>query len=551
MEEDKNLEQLNENLSTDEINVTPSKIAEDAVSAEKIEPTDTKPSDVIKEIVEVASPGEDDQVTVETGDSSTRSSIDYVKTELEKKESAAPTINVNVDFPEKIQPAHANETTNVTNVNVTNVYKSDEDGSTKDQSSQTKSTETTPSSVSTDQANLKESTASVDRIAVVETPPIASHKVVDRLINSTEQIEKSIEKNQSSLEKESTASNTILSQLEKIQTSTETKNLEVQTTLVDAIDKLAEKENVQTKDLDQVKVQTSELSQAVLNSVRLDKEADTDHGKSAPVISQANDTEFDALSAPSAAMLNFVKSYEESTKEVSNLTNQNFYETINSALSEQSSFNYPVEIPVPTTGLTGDIITLTGGNEASRFNGVLQDVENRLNQTDSIEKPDDVVLGIQKMLVPEIEKVDNSNGESELDDLIWSPPATQALPTDVRVENNEKKIKQALAKDILATPETKKLQELSSVMEQVRSQIESLNETQVTNNQTISTIANTVNTTNSSEVQKLVSRESESPITVKKEEPEKSSSQSNSMSEYYLHAIYDALVSHGIKLRSY
>lgn len=550
MEEDKNLEQLNENLPTDEINVTPSKIAEDAVSAEKIEPTDTKPSDVIKEIVEVASPGEDDQVTVETGDSSTRSNIDYVKTELEKKESAAPTINVNVDFPEKSQPAQANETTNVTNVNVTNVYKSDEDGSTKDQSSQTKSTETTPSSVSTDQANLKESTASVDRIAVVETPPIASHKVVDSLINSTEQIEKSIEKNQSSLEKESTASNTILSQLEKIQTSTETKNLEVQTTLVDAIDKLAEKENVQTKDLDQVKVQTSELSQAVLNSVLLDKEADTDHGKPAPVISQANDTKLDALSAPSAAMLNFVKSYEESTKEVSNLINQNFYETINSALSEQSSFNYPVEIPVPTTGLTGDIITLTSGYN-SGFNDILQAVENNQSQTKNVEEPKEAILGIQKMLVPEIEKVDNSNGESELDDLIWSPPATQALPTDVRVENNEKKIKPALVKDILATPETKKLQELSSVMEQVRSQIESLNETQVTNNQTISTIANTVNTTNSSEVQKLVSRESESPITVKKEEPEKSSSQSNSMSEYYLHAIYDALVSHGIKLRSY
>lgn len=119
------------------------------------------------------------------------------------------------------------------------------------------------------------------------------------------------------------------------------------------------------------------------------------------------------------------------------------------------------------------------------------------------------------------------------------------------VKNGEKKITPDLRKAMTETLEAKRLNTIEDSLKQLQSAIVSLTANNVQNSNT----QNIVNQGGSSitNVDNTSTQQVSKPIEIEppKKQPEKKEESTVSLSEFYLHAIYDAMVSQGIKIKSY
>ncbi len=151
--------------------ITPGGVMEAASESQKVDNPDTMPSNIVVS-ADSAETDEDAQVKVESGDHSTKSGIDQVKTTLEKKDEPAPVINVNVEAPVKVIKSEPSDRENITNLNVTNVYPVVGSDETKTDSD--KVSELTPNLITSDQSSREEIRQSTP--IRVETEPIVNCK---------------------------------------------------------------------------------------------------------------------------------------------------------------------------------------------------------------------------------------------------------------------------------------------------------------------------------------------------------------------------------------
>lgn len=544
MDEDKILQEPVDETPISNDLITPSEIAEAATENKGAEPTDLLPSDVA-EIAETAEAEEADQVKVESADSSTKSGIEQVKTTLEKGDEPAPVINVNVDAPVTVSKDEASEAGNVTNVNVTNIYQAE--GKENKLADTEKASDLTPSAVAADQSKQEEITEQPDAIRV-EVDPAVTQTIVDQVLTSKETIE---ERESSTVLKEKEAeikaNDVILAQLEKVEKTVETVLEKTAADLTPAT--VVKNEAVSSEQPDQadgVRVETVEPSNETLQSLIVPAESVVDYGtmNSLEALDRSNFA-YKEPALPSTAMEDLLKSYQTEMEETSRLFQEDFSKTIESIEKNQQSIDYFSQIIPPEAAIPVNSFAINQETKVDKLYDLLSK-----EASGNEEKEEEPILRTDMQKIS-LDEPAPEKSEAE-DDLSWPISKMQTVPlTDVRVETNEKKVNPGLAKEILTTPEMKQLRDLSAVMNQVSSQLEALNEAQVTNNQSISTIANSVNTVNSVEAQKMIPGESEKTSSVKKEEGKKAEPISGSLSEYYLHAIYDALVSYGIKLRTY
>lgn len=123
---------------------------------------------------------------------------------------------------------------------------------------------------------------------------------------------------------------------------------------------------------------------------------------------------------------------------------------------------------------------------------------------------------------------------------------------EIRVDRKSKTLTPAIVKNILTSPETRSLNEVNASLAGVKSALDASREMQVTNNQSSSNTSNSTTLVNNVEPGKTVQPESPKPEEVKKDETkDEGLGQGGGMTDFYLHAIYDALTSQGIKIKSY
>jgi len=544
VDEDNLLQEPVDETPVDNDIMTPSEIADAATENKSAEPADLLPSDVAK-IAETAEVSEDDQVKVESADSSTKSGIDQVKTTLEKEDEPAPVINVNVDAPVTVSKDESAEPSTVTNVNVTNIYQADnQENKSADPE---KDAGLTPSAIAASQSKHEEVDKQIDPIRV-EVDPTVSQTVVDQVLTTKQRVEETeLSTVLKEKEAEIRANDVILAQLEKVEKTVETvlekdsANL-TPTNVVENQSSVTDQPNQSST----VRIETVEPSSQTLQDLLVSVEPTVDYGQMSSLegLDQSNFA-YKEPALPSTATEDLLKSYQTETEIINRLFQEDFSKTLEAIEKNQESIDYFSQIIPPDISVP---INPTAINQETKVDQLYDLLSKEAVGTEEKEEEPILRTDMQKISLAESapEKIE------EEEDLSWPISKMQMVPlTDVRVENNEKKVNPGLAKEILTTPEMKQLRDLSAVLNQVSSQLEALNETQVTNNQSISTIANSVNTVNSVEAQKMIPGESEKTSSVKKEEGKKAELISGSLSEYYLHAIYDALVSYGIKLRTY
>jgi hypothetical protein len=123
---------------------------------------------------------------------------------------------------------------------------------------------------------------------------------------------------------------------------------------------------------------------------------------------------------------------------------------------------------------------------------------------------------------------------------------------EIRVDRKSKTLTPAIVKNILTSPETRSLNEVNASLAGVKSSLDASRETQVTNNQSSSNTSNSTTLVNNADPGKTAPIEIPKPEEIKKDEnKEEGLGQGGGMTDFYLHAIYDALTSQGIKIKSY
>jgi len=123
---------------------------------------------------------------------------------------------------------------------------------------------------------------------------------------------------------------------------------------------------------------------------------------------------------------------------------------------------------------------------------------------------------------------------------------------EVKVKTAEKKVTPEIANGIMQnTPEARGLAAVNDMLGKVQSSLLTIGQTQITNANSSNTINNNSSTIRNEDNRKITQEERR--IEKEKEKAEEKSvvENPNQLIEFYLHGIYDALVSQGIKIKSY
>jgi hypothetical protein len=124
--------------------------------------------------------------------------------------------------------------------------------------------------------------------------------------------------------------------------------------------------------------------------------------------------------------------------------------------------------------------------------------------------------------------------------------------SDARVDNKIQALTPTLVQRILATPEAAGLKTINESLAAVKSTLDATKALQVSNNQTANSVSNSSMIVNNTESMKSEKSEPAKSIEAKVEEPKPDENKNTlGLSEFYLHAIYDALTSQGIRIKSY
>lgn len=496
--------------------ITPSGVIKAASESQKVDHQDSMPSNIVVS-ADSAETNEDDQVKIESGDHSIKSGIDQIKTTLEKDDEPAPVINVNVETPVKVIKGEPSGQENITNLNVTNVYQIE--GSDETKTGSEKVSELTPNLITSDQSNKEEISQSTP--IKVETEPIVTKGVIEKLLSETDRL----------TQKGPSIENAPAKSVTEITPST--------------VAEKASSEGILPAEKAEARVETVKMPVETLRDLLIPDETIVDYGKMSSLENiDSQKLTYQDSATPAAVMADLLKSYQEESKETTRLFQEDFSKTLDSLEKSQEKIDYLSTVIPPDSNASVNPLEINKSTQVDKLYDLLV---KEAKEKPRLEEEPAVRTDLQKMSLSETLPINSEERDADL-----SISKMKTIPiSDIRVETAERKINPALIKEILASPEMKQLKNLSTVMDQVRSQIESLNETQVTNNQTINTIANSVNSVNSVESQKMIPGESEKASSVQKEEGKKAEPTSGSLSDYYLHAIYDALVSYGIKLRTY
>lgn len=122
----------------------------------------------------------------------------------------------------------------------------------------------------------------------------------------------------------------------------------------------------------------------------------------------------------------------------------------------------------------------------------------------------------------------------------------------VKVKTAEKQLTPEIAKGIMQnSPETKAMTTVNETLAKVQSTLSTIGQTQITNANNSNTVNNHTSTVNNEDNRKLSQAEQREEKKTEKEKAEQPKQNSNELTEFYLHEIYDALVSQGIKIKSY
>lgn len=543
MDEDLILENpISDDVPTNNDLFSPSQIAEEAIEPSVEDSLDVSPAKVLESESNLeVQPTEQVKVTGDSG--STKSGIDQLVLDLKDKDPIEPVINVEVNSPVKVIKTESDQPTEINNTTVNNYY--NESVNPETAKNKGSDLEVSPSPI------IKEVT---ERPGPEVTPdPTIIKKdsqVTDSLIEKILSTEKNsqvveIRNSEQATESNSTSLLSELSKLENtvetIKTSLEAKpsdlakdsiNIDIPTVNGNQPVRLEIAGNspesllrILMPDQDQGQ---EELTRQIMDGKLLSGEAEKTRASEAKL---AN-----SVFVPSDLMIELVKNTKSESDATSTIS-KNITKTLESIDREKTSETFSDQMQ--SIMVEFDKSTKNSESSMATLSEILTQASD--NKSTSNDSNSTVRSDFQKISLPN----DTSDANKSTESI-----ETEAAK-DIRVSYNEKKVSTELAREILATPEMKQLKELSVVMEQVRQQMSALNETQITNNKNINNIVNSVSSVTNNDGQNISLSESKPTSEVKKEEAKTAEINSTSMAEFYLHAIYDALTSYGIKLRTY
>lgn len=525
----------------------PSEIAETAAGIEKTIDLDISPSEIF-DLIDDGSPENTDQINVKTADSSTKNEIDQIAATLAKADIPEPIINVNVEQANIVQ-SPSSEKLEKTTETVTNNY--------------TIETEKPPIIISADKPEILPSSTIQNTINTItpETAPLPRVSQEDPIATKSD-VNKILEANEKLIKKEEPLSVEQADTRSSYQVAQDTlgditKSINSQSNKIDSIEltpsTIANSEIPSVKPIEaSARTITEPISDGKLtdsllptNSVSVDKLTELTKSAKDLIEIQNSQTNSSLFNSPSTVLIEMLR--EPNTREeIVNVLNEGFSQVIEK---------------VETTKLNN--LTDFSPSQLSNIQPVLIDgdspiLSNAVRTNIDVFNMSDVVKSTQSELIRETDSTNNSfsllpqtTNETPEARILNGTPTLPNTSEDARLENNDKKLNAEITKNILTSPESKQLNSVNENLAKVQVALDSVNASQVSNNQNISNIINSTNTITNTEGQKITLDESKSNSKVEKEEPMINQVASTGLSEHYLHAIYDALVSHGIKLRMY
>ena len=256
-------------------------------------------------------------------------------------------------------------------------------------------------------------------------------------------------------------------------------------------------------------------------------------------------------SEPAQPTVNLGKSTEDDTSEktviaetVKVITSQPIVQAMESSTSDKADVMTPSqmskEVTSPTEKVTPTEKEVINNNQLASPNIVIKlTVDSKTNKAEgSVENQEDKGE-------PEV-RVESSNPEAD------GAIDGSADTSDVKVDSKPISLTKDLVRNILTTPEAQSLKTVNANLEAVQHKLdEATRVAQITNTNT-SNLVNSSSLVVNNEGAKNINQNQEIQSEVKKpEETEQSEDSGNSMMEFYLHGIYDALVSQGIRIKSF
>lgn len=546
---DDNLEKFDNlpEVTTDYTDIAkPSEIAETAAGIEDPIDLDISPSE-ISDLIDDGSPESTDQIKVETADSSTKNEIDQIAATLTNDNTVEPIINVNVEQANIVQ-SPSSEKIEKTTESITNNY--------------TIETEKAPIIISTDKPEILPSSTIQNTVNTVlpETTPLPRVIQEDPIATKAD-VNKILEANEALIKKEEPISVEPVDTRSSYQVAQDTlsditKSINSESTKSDSTELTPSIiANIESPEVKQIDTSTRILTEPVSDGkladsllptsvVSIDKLTELTKSTKDLIEMQTSQTNNSLFNSPSTVLIEMLR--EPNTREeIVNVLNEGFSQVIENIETtnlnnimdfspSQISNSQPYLVDSVTPMLTNDVRTNTEVLNMSNFIN-----ESRPDSIKESKSSNDVFSLLPK-----------TNNET-IDPTIINDPLLLPNIDEARIETNDKKLNADIVKTILTSPESKQLNSVNENLAKVQAALDSVNASQVSNNQNISNIINSTNNVTNTEGQKITVDESKSNSKVEKEEPMINQAVSTGLSEHYLHAIYDALVSHGIKLRMY
>ena len=546
---DDNLEKFDNlpEVTTDYTDIAkPSEIAETAAGIEDPIDLDISPSE-ISDLIDDGSPESTDQIKVETADSSTKNEIDQIAATLTNDNTVEPIINVNVEQANIVQ-SPSSEKIEKTTESITNNY--------------TIETEKAPIIISTDKPEILPSSTIQNTVNTVlpETTPLPRVIQEDPIATKAD-VNKILEANEALIKKEEPISVEPVDTRSSYQVAQDTlsditKSINSESTNSDSTELTPSIiANIESPEVKQIDTSTRILTEPVSDGkladsllptsvVSIDKLTELTKSTKDLIEMQTSQTNNSLFNSPSTVLIEMLR--EPNTREeIVNVLNEGFSQVIENIETtnlnnimdfspSQISNSQPYLVDSVTPMLTNDVRTNTEVLNMSNFIN-----ESRPDSIKESKSSNDVFSLLPK-----------TNNET-IDPTIINDPLLLPNIDEARIETNDKKLNADIVKTILTSPESKQLNSVNENLAKVQAALDSVNASQVSNNQNISNIINSTNNVTNTEGQKITVDESKSNSKVEKEEPMINQAVSTGLSEHYLHAIYDALVSHGIKLRMY
>lgn len=223
-----------------------------------------------------------------------------------------------------------------------------------------------------------------------------------------------------------------------------------------------------------------------------------------------------------------------STDQSTGLTPSAITKSVNQPV-EQTKLTEPI-INNPGINTPTDIITATVNSNSSNKTTDQLDNAGRVETN----KPTSEATTNQK---EDSKSSDNSKTGIKSDVSLIEPP-------EIRVDHKSNALTPATIKNILTSTETKGLTAVNDSLAGVKLSLDAVKEATINTSNTTNSTSNSTMLVNNVEAAKLAQEKAAVVPEVKKEEPPVIDTNSG-LTEFYLHAIYDALVSQGIKIKSY